>query len=113
LKTMLSQALELLQLRVELLSTELQAEKLRIFAGLIYGLMAMLLGAASVGLVSVGLVLLTPVAWRWLGALGLGVLYLGLAWLCIRQAVAQISQVGGAFAGTAAELARDRKALED
>jgi len=106
-----AQMLELLQLRVELLSTELEAEKLRLFAALTQGLLALLLAAAALGMLSLCLLLLVPETWRWFSALLLGLLYAGLGWWCWRRAVLSLSQPGGVFAGTAAELARDREAL--
>jgi len=111
LRRMAGQGLELLQLRVELLSTELEAEKLRLFAALVRLLLALLLAAAALGMLSFCLLLLSPEGWRWLSALLLGLAYAGGAWWCWRRAATGLSQPGGAFAGTAAELARDREAL--
>lgn len=108
-----AQLLELAQLRVELLSTELEAEKLRLLSALSQGLIALLLGIAGISMLSLALLLLTPDAWRWLSAGLLALLYLGLGVWFWQRARAQLSQPGGAFAGTAAELARDRSALED
>lgn len=111
LRRMAAQLLELLQLRVELLSTELEAEKLRLFGALVQVLLALLLAAASLGMLSFCLLLLSPEGWRWLSALLLGLLYAGLGWWCWRRASKGLGQAGGPFAGTAAELARDREAL--
>jgi len=105
--------LELLQNRVELVSIELEAEKLRLFAALVQALMALLLAIAGLGLFSAGLLLLSPEAWRWLCALLMAAAYFSLAWWCWKKASRSLSQQGGAFAGTVAELARDRAALGD
>ena len=105
--------LELLQNRVDLLSIELEAEKLRLFAALAQALMALLLAVAGLGLLSAGLLLLSPEAWRWLCALLMAAIYFGLAWWCWKKASRSLSQKGGAFAGTVAEMARDRAALGD
>jgi len=59
-----AQLLELAQLRVELLSTELEAEKLRLLSALSQGLIALLLGIAGISMLSLALLLLTPDAWR-------------------------------------------------
>lgn len=107
-----AQALEVLHLRVELLSTELEAEKLRLIAALAQGLLALLLAALGLVLLSFCLLLLSPEGWRWLAALLLGLAYIGLAAWCWLRASAQLGQPGGMFAGTVAELARDRAALE-
>lgn len=105
--------LEMLQNRVELVSIELEAEKLRLFAALAQTLMALLLAIAGLGLFSAGLLLLSPEAWRWLCALLMAAAYFALAWYCWKKASRGLSQKGGAFAGTVAELARDRAALGD
>nr|WP_295079278.1 phage holin family protein [uncultured Roseateles sp.] len=111
LRRLFLHALEMLQLRVDMLSVELEAEKLRLFSALVQALMALLLAVAALGLFSAGVLLLSPEPWRWLAALLLGAGYALLAWWCWRRASANISQKGGAFAGTVAELARDREAL--
>ena len=112
LRRMLGHLLELLQLRLELLSTELEAEKLRLFAALTQGLLALLMAGAGLVMLSICLLLLSPEGWRWLAALLLGILYAGLAWWSWRCACKQLSQLGGIFAGSAAELTRDRDALK-
>jgi uncharacterized membrane protein YqjE len=111
-RRMLGNSIEMLQIRVEQISLELEAEKLRLFSALAQSLLALLMAAAALGMLSLCILLLTPEAWRWLTALALGLIYLGLACLCWRRARRQLSQPGGAFAGTVAELARDRGALE-
>ncbi|MCV2360473.1 phage holin family protein [Paucibacter sp. TC2R-5] len=112
LRRLFGHGLELVQIRVEQISLEFEAEKLRLFSALIQSLLALLLAAAALGMLSLCLLLMTPETWRWLTALVLGLLYLALAWVCWRRAGRQLSQPGGAFAGTVAELGRDRNALE-
>ncbi|ALT78399.1 phage holin family protein [Paucibacter sp. KCTC 42545] len=104
-------ALEMLEIRVDMFSVELEAEKLRLFSALVQALMALLLAVAALGLFSAAVLLLSPEPWRWLAALLLGAGYALLAWWCWQRASANISQKGGAFAGSVAELARDREAL--
>jgi uncharacterized membrane protein YqjE len=111
LRRIAAQALELLQLRVELLSTELEAEKLRLLSAVLRGLAAVLLAIVGVAMLSIGLVGALPERLRWLGALGLGALYIGAALWFWQSARTRLSRPGGAFAATAAELARDREAL--
>ena len=112
LRRMLSHGIEMLQIRVEQLSLELEAEKLRLFSVLAQSLLALLMAAAALGMLSLCALLLTPEPWRWLTALALGLLYLALAGLFWRRARRHLSMTGGAFAGTVAELGRDRGALE-
>jgi uncharacterized membrane protein YqjE len=109
---LLGHGLELLQTRLELLSTELEAEKLRLFAALAQGFLALLLAAAALGMLSLCLLLLTPESWRWLTALALCLLFGVSALVLWRGACQQLRQPGGLFASSAAELARDRSALE-
>jgi uncharacterized membrane protein YqjE len=111
LRRMAAQVLELLQSRVELLSTELEAEKLRLLSALLRGLAAVLLAIVGVAMLSIGLVAVLPDQLRGFGALGLGALYLGGALWFWHSARARLIRPGGAFAATAAELARDREAL--
>ncbi|MCV2356973.1 phage holin family protein [Paucibacter sp. B2R-40] len=112
LRRLFGHGLELVQIRVEQISLEFEAEKLRLFGALIQSLLALLLAAAALGMLSLCLLLMTPEPWRWVTALVLGLFYLALAWICWQRAGRQLSQPGGAFAGTVAELGRDRSALE-
>ncbi|MDC8785369.1 phage holin family protein [Roseateles koreensis] len=105
------QGMELLQVRLELFSIELEAEKLRLFSSVAQALMALLLGVAALGLLTLSLLLLCPDAWRWSVALGLALVHGALAWWCWACARRGLSQPGGAFAGSVAELARDREAM--
>ena len=105
-------SMELLQVRAELFSTELEAEKLRLFATLVQALLALILLAAGLGMFSLCVLLLVPEAWRWLSALGLGLVYFGTAWWSWCRARAHLSPEGGAFGGSLAELKRDRSVLE-
>ena len=111
LRRLVDHGLELLQLRLSLLGTELEAEKLRLFGALLGALMALLFGGMALGLLSLAVVLLCHDAWRWLAALLLGVLYLGLAWGLWNRAQARLSAPGGLFAASLAELKRDRQEL--
>ena len=104
--------LELLQTRVELLSSELEAEKLRLFGALVQMLLALLMAGGALFMFSLALLLLSPEGWRWLSGLVLSVIYAGLAAWAWSGARAQLSQPSGVFSASAAELARDRAGLE-
>lgn len=104
--------LELLQTRVELLSSELEAEKLRLFGALVQMLLALLMAGGALFMFSLAVLLLSPEGWRWLSGLVLTVIYAGLAAWAWSGARAQLSQPSGLFAASAAELARDRAGLE-
>lgn len=111
LQRLTDHGLELLQVRLALLGSELEAEKLRLVSALLGALLALLFAALALGLLSLAVVLLCPDGWRWLAALGLGFLYVALAWALWRRAQARLSAPGGLFATSVAELARDRDAL--
>ena len=112
LRRMFDHGVEMVQIRIEQFSLEFEAEKLRIFGALAQSLLALLMAAAALGMFSLCLLLLTPENWRWLTALGLGLFYAVLASKSFQRARRQLSQSGGPFAGTAAELGRDRSAME-
>jgi len=102
---------EMLQLRLELLVTDLEIEKLRLIAALTRIFSAILLGLLGFALLLAGLLMILPESWRWPVMLGSGVLCLLAAWLLARRAVHGLSEGGGPFAATRAELQRDREAL--
>lgn len=103
--------LELLQVRLELLGTELEAEKLRVVSALVTALLAVMLVTAAVVMLSLALLLLSPEGWRWAVALGLCVVYAGLGYAMLGRARDRLQSPEGVFAASAAELARDRDAL--
>lgn len=112
LKRALERTLELARVRLELLGVELQAELLRLFAALSALLLALLLGAASLLMLGFAALLWVPVEWRAPVGLGLGLaLAAGAAWSWIwaRRRLAE----GQPFAASVAELARDRRALDE
>ena len=102
---------EMLQLRLELLATDLEVEKLRLIAALTRIFSAILLGLLGFALLLAGLLMILPESWRWPVMLGSGALCLLAAWLLARRAVHGLSEGDGPFAATRAELQRDREAL--
>lgn len=112
LKRALERTLELARVRLELLGVELQAELLRLFAALSALLLALLLGAASLLMLGFAALLWVPVEWRAPVGLGLGLALAGGAawsWIWARRRLAE----GQPFAASVAELARDRRALDE
>ena len=101
--------LEMLELRLELVSNDLELEKLRALAVLTRLLGALALGLASLALLLGALLLAVPDAWRWAAALGAGLVCAVTAILLYRRAVHVVSE--GAFAATRAEFRRDREGL--
>lgn len=103
--------LEIAQARLDLLSAELEREKLRVFDGLVWAAIALLFIGLGLLLLAALLVMLAPEPLRlWLLALlALANLVLG-AWL-VRQASQRLSTPAGPLAATRDELARDRMAI--
>lgn len=112
LQRALHTVLGLAQVRLELLGTELEQEKLRIFDALWRAALALLLlGLAAVGLLAF-LILLLQEGYR---VAAVGVLTVGLAatggWLLHRARHVLQSPSGGPFALSLGELQRDRQGL--
>jgi uncharacterized membrane protein YqjE len=101
--------LEMLQLRLELFSTELEAEKLRLLSVLTRILSALVLGLVGMALVMAALVMLVPEAWRWWVAGVAGLSCLGAAAALWLRALNGLVSEDGLFAATRAELRRDRE----
>lgn len=111
LRRLLGSSAELAQVRLELLATELQQEKLRVLEALAWVGVAMLAFGVAMVLLAVFVVLLFDERHR-LAALGVVVLvYLGGAALAWRAARARLREGGGPFEASLAELRRDRAAL--
>jgi uncharacterized membrane protein YqjE len=112
-RQLLDTALECVQVRLALISNEVEQEKLRLFDGLLWAGLALMLLSLGTLLLAAFLVVLFWDSHR-LEALGLlTVLFLGSGGglLCVAQA--RLRKPGGLFSGSADELQRDRAALRD
>ena len=111
LREMLGMLLEIAQVRVQLLGTELEQEKLRIFDALLLAAVGLLL--LSVGtLLLCGLVLMLFAEGYRLAALAvLTLAFLAGGVLMLRAGGQRLRGPGGMLAGTLAELRQDRGAL--
>jgi uncharacterized membrane protein YqjE len=112
-KGLLSTSLTLLQTRFQLLATELEEERQRLLAMLLWGAIAVL--ALGAGLVFVA-IFLTVMFWDSNRLLVLGVFsagFLGLGLLAVYLAWKLGSSPSGLFAASLAELNRDRTALRE
>lgn len=112
LSRLLGTALEMAQVRLQLLSNEVELEKRRLFDSLLLAMVALLLLGVSLTLLSGFLVLLVTDAYRLLalGLIGLGFLLAGL--LLLRTARLSLRSPDGLFRASTAELARDRAGLQ-
>lgn len=111
LRRLLSTAFELAQVRLELIGTELEEQKLRILDALIWAAVGTVLLGVGLALLTICVVLLFWEGYRLqaLCVLTLGFLAGGL--FVLRQARSRLQTPAGAFATSAAEIAQDRTAL--
>ena len=111
LRRLIATALELAQVRLELLGTELEEQKLRILDGLVWAALGVLLLGVGLALFAGFVVLLVGEGYR-LQALGaLTLLFLAGGALLLRHARARLKTPPGAFAASVAELVQDRSAV--
>lgn len=112
-RQLLDTALECVQVRLTLISNEVEQEKLRLFDGLLWAGLALVLLSLGTLLLAAFLVVLFWDNHR-LQALGLlTVLFLGVGVGLLCLAHARLRKPGGLFSGSAEELRRDRIALAD
>jgi uncharacterized membrane protein YqjE len=103
---------ETLQVRLALLSNEIEQEKLRLFDGVLWAGLALLLLGLGVLLLCAFTVVLFWDSYRLAALGGLSVLLLGLgAWLLL-AARARLQSPGGLFNTSVEELKRDRAGLD-
>jgi len=111
LRRLIATALELAQVRLELLGTELEEQKLRILAGLVWAALGVLLLGVGLALLAGFVVLLVGEGYR-LHALGvLTLLFLAGGALVLRHAQARLKTPPGVFAASVAELVQDRSGV--
>ncbi len=108
---LLGTTIELVQLRVELLATDVQLGTLRFFDAIVLALGALLMLAAGLGLLAAWVVLMMSPEYRLtaLGVVALALMSAGVWALAVARA--RLRSAGGAFSATRAELARDLAAL--
>ncbi len=111
LRRLIATVLELAQVRLELIGTELEAQKLRILAGLIWAALGVVLVGVGFLLLAGCVVLLFWEGYRLQAMALLTLAFLGGGALVLRHAMQRFKTPPGAFAASVAELARDRDAL--
>lgn len=111
LKRLLGSVLEIAQARLDLLTAELEREKLRIFDAIVWAAVALLFIGLGLLLLAALLVVLAPESMRpWLLALMALACLGGGAWL-VKRAGQRLNSPAGPLSATRDELARDRAAL--
>ncbi len=111
-RRLLATALELAQVRLALLGTEVELQTQRLFGALLWGAVGLL--ALGLGLVLLcGFVILLFWEGYRLAAVGvLTLLFLGAATLLLRESRQRLRRVSGMFAASLTELDRDRARLQ-
>jgi uncharacterized membrane protein YqjE len=111
LRGLLHSSAKLVEVRLELLATELQQEKLRVLDALAWLAVAVLALAIGMALLSVFIVLLFAPPYRLAALGGVGLAHLALAGWALRLARSRRHAGGMPFEASLAELRRDRSAL--
>jgi uncharacterized membrane protein YqjE len=110
LRQLLGTLLEIAQVRLELINTELELEKRRWFDTLWLAALALVFLALGLVVLCGTLLLLLWDGYRLAAAAGLTVLLLGSGAVLLAQARRRLHQPGGIFRNSVAELRRDREA---
>lgn len=112
LRRLLGTLLEVAQVRLELLSAEIESEKLRVFDALVWLVLALLCATTGMLLAIGFVVLLLPETLRG-PALGVAAaIFIVAAIALARQARERLASPAGAASATIDELRRDRDALK-
>jgi uncharacterized membrane protein YqjE len=111
MRQLLGTLVESAQVRITLISNEIEQEKLRLFDGLLWAGLALLLLGLGALLLAAFIVVLFWDSYR-LQALGLlALLFLGAGGGLLGMAYARLRKPGGLFSSSIEELGRDRIAL--
>ena len=111
LRRLLGSGLDMAEVRLEMLSTDLQLEKLRILESLLWQAFALVAMGVALMLLSLFIVLLVGEPYR-LAALGTLTLLFGVTgWVALRVARNRRDSGGAPFAASLSELRHDRVAL--
>lgn len=111
-RQLMATALEMVQVRIELIGTELEFEKRRLFDGFLCAAIAMVFLGVGV------LLLCSTIIWMFwegyrLAAMGvLAVLCLGIAGVLLMQARKRLHNPLGMFHASTSELERDKESLQ-
>ena len=111
LRQFVASAIELAEVRLELLGTELEQQKQRIASGLVWAMLAVVLFALALVMLTACVLLLFWEGYRLQAAGAMLLLFLAGGALAWRHALARLKTPPGAFALSVAELGRDRGAV--
>lgn len=112
LSLLLGTVLEIAQVRLDLVGTEVELEKRRIFDGLLWGAVALLVLGIGLVLLCGFIVLLFWDGYRLPAVGAMALLFLFSSAALIREARRRLRRANGMFAASLAELERDRAGLQ-
>lgn len=111
-RKLLGTLLEVVQVRIALISNEIEQEKLRIFDGLLWAGLALLMLGLSALLLTAFILVLFWDSYRLQVLGGLAVLFLAAGSGLLGVAYARLRTPGGMFRSSAEEIQRDRAAMD-
>ncbi len=111
LRRLLGTVLEMAQVRLELLGTEIELEKRRLFDGLLWAAFALILLGIGLMLLCGFVILLFWDSYRLLTSGLLTLLFVGAGLVLLRHARQRLHNPAGLFGSIAAEFARDHSGL--
>ena len=112
LQRLLVTALEIAQVRLELLGTEVEFEKQRLFDGLLWGAFALLLLGLGLVLLCGFVILLFWDGYRLAAVGSMALMFLGGGVTLMLEARRRLRSPGGMFKTSMDEVARDRAGLQ-
>jgi uncharacterized membrane protein YqjE len=112
LRQVMATALEMVQVRLELLGTELEFEKRRLFDGILIGAAAMVFFAVGLLLLCGFLILLFGEGYRLTAMAALSVLFIGFGGYFFIHARKRLNSPFGVFSVSTTELQNDRRHIQ-
>ena len=111
LQRLLSTALEIAQVRLALIGTEVEFEKRRVFDGLLWGSVALMIFGVGLVLMCGFVILLFWDGYRLAAVGSMALLFLGAGVMLMREAKRKLHHPGGIFEASISEMDRDRAEL--
>ena len=111
-RQLVATALEMVQVRIELIGTELEFEKRRLFDGFLCAAIAMVFLIVGVLLLCGTIIWMFSQGYRLAAMGGMALLCLGVAGIFLMQARKRLRSPLGMFYASTSELERDREGLE-
>lgn len=112
LNRLLGTVLEIAQVRLDLVGTELELEKRRLFSGLLWGAVALMVMGMGLVLLCGFIILLFWDGYRLPAVGAMALLFLVASAALVREARRRLSKPNGMFEASLAEFERDRAGLQ-